>query len=121
MNMRQTLLPVLEGLGVDLVLGGHSHNYERSYFINGHYGLANTFTDDFKLDLGDGDPAGDGAYRKANADGTDPNSGAVYVVNGSGSEFRTDDAEPPGASARPARDRLARDRRRRQHAHRRSS
>ena len=88
-NMRQTLLPVLEGLGVDVVLGGHSHSYERSYFINGHYGLANTFTDDFKLDLGDGDPAGDGAYRKANADGTDPNSGAVYVVNGSGSEFRT--------------------------------
>jgi len=87
-NMRQTLLPVLEGLGVDLVLGGHSHSYERSYFINGHYGLANTFTDDFKLDLGDGDPAGDGAYRKANGEGTDPNSGAVYVVNGSGSEFR---------------------------------
>jgi hypothetical protein len=86
-NMRQTVLPVLEGLGVDLVLSGHSHSYERSYFINGHYGLANTFTDAFKLDLGDGDPAGNGAYRKA-ADAPDPNSGAVYVVNGSGSEFR---------------------------------
>jgi len=87
-NMRQTVLPVLEGLGVDLVLSGHSHSYERSYFINGHYGLANTFTDAFKLDLGDGDPDGDGAYRKADDAPTTPNSGAVYVVNGSGSEFR---------------------------------
>jgi hypothetical protein len=71
-EMRQNAVDLLEQYGVDLVLGGHSHSYERSYFINGHYGLANTFTDDFKLDLGDGDPAGDGAYRKANADGTEP-------------------------------------------------
>lgn len=87
-NMRQTVLPVLESLGVDVVLSGHSHSYERSYFINGHYGLANTFTDAFKLDLGDGDPDGDGAYRKAVANAPDPNSGTVYVVNGSGSEVR---------------------------------
>ena len=85
--MRQTVLPVLEGLGVDLVLSGHSHNYERSYFIDGHYGLASTFNDGFKKDLGDGDPTGDGAYHK-DGEGPVPNAGAVYVVNGSGSEFR---------------------------------
>ena len=86
-NMRATVLPVLENLGVDLVLCGHSHNYERSYFLDGHYGLANTFDDSFKKDLGDGDPAGDGAYRKYGF-GPVSRSGAVYVVNGSGSEVR---------------------------------
>jgi hypothetical protein len=86
-NMRQYVLPVLESVGVDLVLGGHSHNYERSYFIDGHYGLSNTFSNAFKKDPGDGDPIGDGAYRKTDL-GTVPNAGAVYVVNGSGSEFR---------------------------------
>jgi acid phosphatase type 7 len=86
-RMRQFVLPLLESVGVDLVLCGHSHNYERSWFLDGHYGLANTFSDAFKKDLGDGDPAGDGAYRKADV-GPIANSGAVYVVNGSGSEFR---------------------------------
>ena len=86
-NMRQTVLPVLENLGVDLVLCGHSHSYERSFFIDGHYGLGSTFNDSFKKDLGDGDPTGDGAYRKA-ASGVSSNAGAVYAVNGSGSEVR---------------------------------
>jgi acid phosphatase type 7 len=86
-NMRQYVLPVLEGVGVDVVLCGHSHSYERSYFLDGHYGLASTFTDAFKKDLGDGDPAGDGAYRKDDV-GPISHSGAVYVVNGSGSEVR---------------------------------
>jgi len=86
-NMRQFVLPILDAYGVDLVLCGHSHSYERSYFIDGHYGLSTTFNDSFKKDLGDGDPAGDGAYRKADF-GSLPHSGAVYVVNGSGSEAR---------------------------------
>ena len=28
----------LEQYGVDLVLSGHSHSYERSYLVDGHYG-----------------------------------------------------------------------------------
>ncbi len=43
-NMRQRLVPILERYKVDLVLNGHSHGYERSYLMNGHYGLANTFS-----------------------------------------------------------------------------
>jgi hypothetical protein len=86
-NMRQYVLPVLEGVGVDVVLSGHSHSYERSYFLDGHYGFGSTFTDAFKKDLGDGDPDGDGAYRKEDV-GPLSHSGAVYVVNGSGSEVR---------------------------------
>jgi hypothetical protein len=29
-------LPILEQAGVDLVLTGHSHAYERSFLIDGH-------------------------------------------------------------------------------------
>jgi len=42
-EMRQNFLPMLEDNGVDLVLSGHSHSYERSYFLNGHYGSSDSF------------------------------------------------------------------------------
>jgi len=42
-QMRQNFLPMLEDNGIDLVLCGHSHSYERSYFLNGHYGPSYTF------------------------------------------------------------------------------
>lgn len=42
--VRANLLRILERYGVDLVLGGHSHTYERSYFIRDHFGLENTFS-----------------------------------------------------------------------------
>lgn len=37
-EMRERFLPVMEKYGVDLVLTGHSHSYERSVLLNGHYG-----------------------------------------------------------------------------------
>jgi acid phosphatase type 7 len=37
------IIPLLENHGVDLVLGGHSHGYERSVLINGHYGNSGTW------------------------------------------------------------------------------
>lgn len=40
---RENILPVLERAGVDLVLSGHSHMYERSELINCHYGDSSTF------------------------------------------------------------------------------
>jgi len=43
-SMRQNVVPVLEQYKVDLVLNGHSHDYERSFLINGHYGLEGTFS-----------------------------------------------------------------------------
>ncbi len=36
--IRENVLRIIERYKVDLVLNGHSHNYERSYLINGHYG-----------------------------------------------------------------------------------
>lgn len=38
-SMRDKVIPVLERYGVDLILCGHSHVYERSYLINKHYVL----------------------------------------------------------------------------------
>jgi hypothetical protein len=98
-RMRQFALPILEDYGVDLVLSGHSHSYERSYFIDDHYGLSSTFTAANLVEPGDGDPAGDGAYRK-NDENLTPHAGAVYVVNGSGSEVRTFTATHPAIITR---------------------
>ncbi len=41
--MRENFIPVLEEFGVDLVLNGHSHVYERSFPINGHYGTSSSW------------------------------------------------------------------------------
>lgn len=82
-EMRENILPILEAGGVDLVLGGHSHVYERSYLLDGHYGDSSTLTPAMKLDAGDGRDGGDGAY------GKDPgaNNGAVYTVAGHSGYF----------------------------------
>jgi hypothetical protein len=79
-QMRENVLPVLEAGGVDLVLSGHSHGYERSYLLDGHYGLSRTFAATMKKDPGGG--AGAEAYRKP----ATPHAGTVYVVAGSGGQ-----------------------------------
>ena len=78
-RMREDVLPILEGHGVDLVLAGHSHSYERSFLLDGHYGLSGTLTPEMVLDGGNGRETGDGAYEKMAA----PHEGAVYAVAGS--------------------------------------
>lgn len=91
---RQNILPILESYGVDAVFNGHSHSYERSYLLDGHYGLASTFSAAFQRDPGDGNPTGDGSYRKSST-GHTANSGAVYVVSGSSSEVRNSTLNHP--------------------------
>ena len=41
--IRTNFIRILERMGVDLILCGHSHSYERSFLINGHYGNEPTF------------------------------------------------------------------------------
>jgi hypothetical protein len=85
-QMRENFIPLLENNGVDLVLSGHSHSYERSYFLNGHYGTSGTFdsaTHTIGVNgYGDGKIDGAGAYEKTTS-GADSGKGAVYVVAGS--------------------------------------
>lgn len=82
MLMRNNVLPILEEYGVDMVLNGHSHSYERSYLINGHYGTSDTWDPSTMLiDGTNGNPNDGNAYQKY-FDGDDPNLGAVYAVVG---------------------------------------
>ncbi|GAB3022494.1 metallophosphoesterase [Spirosoma pulveris] len=82
--LRENLTPILERYGVDLVLNGHSHGYERTYRIKNLRGLANTFNKAINIA-----ETTTGRY-----DGS-PNScpiltkgqGTVYIVNGSGGQL----------------------------------
>ena len=85
-DMRQYALPILEAGGVDLVLSGHSHSYERSFLLDRHYGLSSTLVDSMKINIGDGRPSGNGAYRKPTL-GPAAHEGAVYAVAGSSAQF----------------------------------
>jgi hypothetical protein len=82
MEMREVFVPVLEQHGVDLVLAGHSHSYERSHLLDHHYGDSSTLTADMKLDIGGG---GDAAGRPYHKHLLNPRAhqGAVYAVVGS--------------------------------------
>lgn len=105
-EMREQILPTLEAGGVDLVLGGHSHAYERSYMIAGHYGLSTEFEQHMILDGGSGDPGADGPYlQHAGGD-----QGAVYVVAGSsGSAYQLKAHHPAMLRALPKMGALALD------------
>ncbi len=94
MDMRANVLPILESHGVDLVLSGHSHSYERSYLLDGHYGASSTLTAAMKKDSGNGRVGGTGAYVKATK-GPAAHEGAVYVVAGSGSAVGTGSLNHP--------------------------
>lgn len=80
--MRERIVPILESYGVDLVLCGHSHSYERSYLLHGHYGYSYTLEPQMIKDSGNGRPEDTGPYRK-NTTEEDSAYGAVYVVAGS--------------------------------------
>lgn len=91
-RVRERALPILEANGVDLVLAGHSHSYERSYLLNGHYGLSTTLTSAMILDNGSGQHTGSGAYYKS----SEPNQGTVYAVVGASGRLT------PGSLNHPA-------------------
>jgi len=77
-KIRENLLVILERYKVDMVLTGHSHVYERTHPLRGHYGEANSF-----------DPKKHVVERT-----TSPNhylvgkggQGVIYIVSGSGGQ-----------------------------------
>jgi acid phosphatase type 7 len=82
-KIRQNFIKILEGYGVDIVLCGHSHVFERTKLIKGYYGLENDY-DPKKHELSSSSALYDGSknsspYLKQSSD----NSGTVYVVSGS--------------------------------------
>jgi hypothetical protein len=87
-EMRRYVLPLLESHGVDLVLSGHSHNYERSFLLNGYYGHSSEITSSMILNAGAGRINQDGAYEKP-AGGLGARQGTVYAVCGCSGEGGT--------------------------------
>jgi hypothetical protein len=83
-EMRENVVPLLERHGVDLVLGGHSHTYERSVLLSGHHGTSSSLTKEMKLNAGSGRRDEGGPYVKmASGPGAAGGKGAVFVVAGS--------------------------------------
>jgi hypothetical protein len=81
--MRELVVPMLEDHGLDLMLTGHSHAYERSYLMDGFYERSTNINEavHFKSNK-DGRKDGTGIYVKPTR-GPAPREGAVYVVAGS--------------------------------------
>ena len=80
--MRENILPILEQYNVDLVLAGHSHVYERSYLIKGHYDDSDTFDPNTMIiDGNSGYEYLDEAYVK-DLSKPDGEEGTVYIVCG---------------------------------------
>jgi len=83
-QVRKNVLPILEQAGVDLVLTGHSHMYERSHLMACHYETSDTLTSEMqKLPVihENGYPV----YNKVL--GRQPYIGTVYAVVGSSSKL----------------------------------
>ena len=76
-ELRESVVPLFDQYGVDLVLMGHSHTYQRSYLVDGHYGMSPTFDPvTMGINMGDGQVDGDGPYQKVDG------KGIVYVISG---------------------------------------
>jgi predicted phosphodiesterase len=82
-KMRGLFTRILERYGVDLVIAGHSHDYERSKLIQGHYGLSSTYSDaNFAKSTLSGAYTSDTSCPYITAS-SDKKKGTVYVVSGS--------------------------------------
>ncbi|PCJ63918.1 MAG: hypothetical protein COA58_14905 [Bacteroidetes bacterium] len=91
-KFRENFLPLLERYGVDLTMSGHSHSYERSKFVKGHYGTSGTYSSSthdvdggFGRMPGSGSLTNDCAYEKVSV-GPTAGEGAIYCTAGSSSK-----------------------------------
>jgi predicted phosphodiesterase len=76
-KQRDYWLTKLEDYGVDLILQGHNHIYERSFLIDNLIGPTSELTEENILNGGDGREDGDGAYIKRS--GIKPHNGTVFL------------------------------------------
>ncbi len=77
-KIKENLITILERFKVDLVLTGHSHVYERTHPLRGHYGEANSF-DPKKHIVETKDSPNN--YRVGKE-----GQGVIYIVSGSGGQ-----------------------------------
>lgn len=81
-DMRENIIPILEAGGVDLVLNGHSHSYERSMLLDGHYGSSSTLNASMLIDNTSGSYPASCPYQKQ-TEISKSHKGTVYTVCGS--------------------------------------
>jgi len=81
-KIRENFIRILERYGVDLILCGHSHSYERSRLMQGHYGMEETF-DSTKHLLSTSSGLYDGSTNTCPYVKDSNGKGTVYVVTGS--------------------------------------
>jgi acid phosphatase type 7 len=83
-NTRQNFIKILERYRVDLILCGHSHDYERSKLMKGHYGAEATF-DAASHQLSPSSGRYDGSLNSCTylKDSSHTLNGTIYIVSGS--------------------------------------
>ncbi len=93
-EIREEIIPILEQHGVDLIMNGHSHSYERSMFIDSHYGNSDSFSTAHIKDNGSGDFPAACPYHKA-VEQSESHKGTVYCVMGNSGKTSSVDSEWP--------------------------
>jgi hypothetical protein len=94
-EMREEIVPILEEYGVDLILNGHSHSYERSMMIDGHYGNSDAFNTNHQINNSTGNyPEVDCPYHK-DTEAPSSHNGTVYCVMGNSGKTSSVDPEWP--------------------------
>lgn len=102
-DMREQFVPVFDAYGVDVVYSGHSHSYERSYYLNNHTGTSDTFSAAEHAELVDGDPdqpasgRSDESYEQLSPTSGGVDDRVVYTVAGNGGKAD----ESAGALTKP--------------------
>lgn len=88
-DMRNEFVPLFDAHGVDVVYSGHSHSYERSYYLRNHTGTSATYSHAEFAELVNGNPdlpasgQGDQAYRQLSLTSGNIDDRVVYTVAGS--------------------------------------
>lgn len=86
-KIRENFIGILERMGVDMILCGHSHDYERSKLMMGHYGLETTF-DSTKHNISNSTGMYDSSLNSCPYMKDSVNfQGTVYVVSGSAGQL----------------------------------
>jgi hypothetical protein len=94
-KIRENFISIIEQAGVDVVLNGHSHGYERSRLMMGHYGMENTF-DAKKHNLSSSSGKNDGSKdAKPYIKTVKKAKGTVYVLSGSAGKLGGKQASYP--------------------------
>ncbi len=82
-SIRNNLVRILERYNVDMVINGHSHVYERSFLLNGHYGLETSYNSSYALSSSSGMYNGSANSCLYIKNPGAPKNGIVYAVVGS--------------------------------------